>query len=117
MHFMIIYLRSNSVTRRGLEDGDIVNIDVTVYLDGYHGDTSQTFLVGDVDASGRALVSDTADALAAGIAACAPGKPFRAIGAAIQALADKRGYSIARFDGHGIGTEFHRQPWIIHQRS
>ena len=117
MHFMIIYLRSNSVTRRGLEDGDIVNIDITIYLDGYHGDTSQTFLVGDVDASGRALVSDTADALAAGIAACALGKPFRAIGAAIQALADKRGYSIARFDGHGIGTEFHRQPWIIHQRS
>ncbi|KZV75369.1 methionyl aminopeptidase [Peniophora sp. CONT] len=102
---------------RELEDGDIVNIDITVYLDGYHGDTSQTFLVGDVDEPGRALVRDTADALEAGIAACAPGKPFKAIGAAIQALADKRGHSIARFDGHGIGTEFHRQPWIIHQRN
>ncbi|THU85496.1 methionyl aminopeptidase [Dendrothele bispora CBS 962.96] len=116
---------------RPLEDGDIVNIDITVYLDGYHGDTSRTWLVGDVDVHGRTLVSLTNAALKAGIAACGPGKPFRGIGKAIHELVNnKKISSLAaseeldltgmefcvspEFNGHGIGKEFHRQPWILH---
>ncbi|KAI0034364.1 methionyl aminopeptidase [Vararia minispora EC-137] len=103
--------------QRVLKDGDIINIDITVYLDGYHGDTSDTFLVGEVDEPGRRLIESTATALEIGIAACGPGRPLKAIGAAISALASQRGYSIAQFDGHGIGTEFHRPPYIVHHRN
>ncbi|KAI9513227.1 methionyl aminopeptidase [Russula earlei] len=103
---------------RPLEDGDIVNVDITVFLDGFHGDTSRTFLVGDVDELGRALVSATDEALDAGIAVCGPGKPLRSIGNAIHAVADKRGYSVSsQFSGHGIGEVFHRSPWILHHRN
>ncbi|KAJ7069055.1 methionyl aminopeptidase, partial [Mycena belliarum] len=100
---------------RPLEDGDIVNIDITVYLDGYHGDTSQTFLVGDVDEPGKELVRVTNAALEAGIAACGPGRHFRGIGQAIHTLIRGTSFSISpQFTGHGIGTAFHRKPWIIH---
>ncbi|KAI6004732.1 methionyl aminopeptidase [Pisolithus albus] len=101
---------------RPLEDGDILNIDVTVYLDGYHGDTSQTFLVGEVDEPGRALVEVTNAALEAGIGACNPGRPFRDIGRAIHDLIQQTpGYSVCTsFAGHGIGKVFHRPPWIYH---
>ncbi|KAI8989863.1 methionine aminopeptidase [Trametes punicea] len=100
---------------RPLQDGDIVNVDVTVYLDGYHGDTSRTFLVGDVDDKGRELVEITEAALEAGIAACGPGRPFKGIGAAIHALLRGKDYCVSpQFTGHGIGREFHRQPWIFH---
>jgi len=103
---------------RPLEDGDILNIDVTVYLNGYHGDTSRTFLVGDVDEEGRDLIGVTSEALEAGIAVCGPGKPFKAIGKAIHDFADKRGYSVSsQFTGHGIGEVFHRAPWILHHRN
>ncbi|KAG6858900.1 hypothetical protein C0995_013049, partial [Termitomyces sp. Mi166 len=71
---------------RPLHDGDIINIDVTVYLNDYHGDTSQTFLVGNVDEQGRELVRLTNEALQAGINACGPGRPFRDIGKAIHEL-------------------------------
>ncbi|KAG6845533.1 hypothetical protein H0H87_007777 [Tephrocybe sp. NHM501043] len=100
---------------RPLEDGDIINIDVTIYLNGYHGDTSQTFLVGDVDEQGRELVRMTNAALQAGIDACGPGRPFRGIGKAIHELTQNIDFSVSpQFTGHGIGTVFHRQPYIIH---
>ena len=75
---------------RPLLSGDIVNVDVTVFLDGVHGDTSRTFLVGDVDAPGRALVQATEEALRAGIAVCGPGVPLNRIGDAIRFVGTKR---------------------------
>ncbi|KAH8814792.1 methionine aminopeptidase [Flagelloscypha sp. PMI_526] len=86
---------------RPLEDGDIVNIDVTVYLDGFHGDTSRTYLVGDVDEQGNDLVNATTQALVAGITSCGPG----AIHESIMAH---------QWSGHGIGNVFHKPPWIWH---
>ncbi|KIK64237.1 hypothetical protein GYMLUDRAFT_161835 [Collybiopsis luxurians FD-317 M1] len=104
---------------RPLEDGDIVNIDVTIYLNGYHGDTSQTWLVGDVDLPGRLLCSITNQALEAGISACGPGQPFKNIGQAIHAVIEPQyqGFDFCvspAFSGHGIGSVFHRKPWILH---
>lgn len=100
---------------RPLEDGDIVNIDVTVYLNGYHGDTSSTFLVGDVDEPGRDLVQMTNATLEAGIDACGPGRPFNCIGKAIFEVVRNTRHSVCpAFAGHGIGTVFHRPPWIYH---
>jgi len=100
---------------RPLENGDIVNIDITVFLDGYHGDTSKTFLVGDVDDQGRDLVNTSLDAVESGIRACGPGRPFKGIGKAIYELALSRGFSVSpQFSGHGIGKVFHRPPWILH---
>ncbi|KAG6824153.1 hypothetical protein H0H92_007843 [Tricholoma furcatifolium] len=100
---------------RPLHDGDIINIDITVYLNGYHGDTSQTFLVGNVDEQGRELIKFTNDALQAGINACGPGRQFQGIGKAIHALTKNTNFSVSsEFTGHGIGTVFHRRPWIVH---
>ncbi|GBE80240.1 Methionine aminopeptidase 1 [Sparassis crispa] len=100
---------------RSLMDGDIVNVDITIYKDGFHGDTSQTFLVGDVDEQGRALVQTTREALEASIAACAPGRPFKGIGKAIYELVRNTEFSVnTQFTGHGIGEDFHRRPWILH---
>ncbi|EIN11026.1 Creatinase/aminopeptidase [Punctularia strigosozonata HHB-11173 SS5] len=100
---------------RELENGDIINIDITVYKNGMHGDTSRTFLVGDVDDKGRNLVKTSLDALHAGISVCGPHVPYKAIGRAIDDVARRRGYSISQmFTGHGIGSVFHRPPWIHH---
>ncbi|OAX42044.1 methionyl aminopeptidase [Rhizopogon vinicolor AM-OR11-026] len=100
---------------RPLHDGDIINIDITVYLDKYHGDTSETFIVGDVDEPGRDLVRATSAALEAGIEACGPGRPFNAIGRAIHEATRNTRYAVCpAFAGHGIGTVFHRPPWIQH---
>ncbi|RDX55328.1 methionine aminopeptidase [Lentinus brumalis] len=102
---------------RPLQDGDIMNVDVTVYLDGFHGDTSRTFLIGDVvrDEKGRELVNVTEAALEAGIAACGPGRPFKGIAQAIRDVLRGKDFSVVpMFSGHGIGREFHRQPWIYH---
>ncbi|KAG1896454.1 methionyl aminopeptidase [Suillus fuscotomentosus] len=102
---------------RPLEDGDIINIDVTVYFNGFHGDTSSTFLVGDVDEPGRDLVQMTNAALEAGINACGPGRPFNGIGRAIHEIVRNSRHSVCpAFAGHGIGTVFHRPPWIYHTR-
>jgi len=102
---------------RPLEDGDIVNIDVTVYLHGYHGDTSRTFLVGNVDQQGRDLVYLTDRALKAGIAACGPRRPFKGIGQTIYDLLGEN-YSVSsQFSGHGIGKFFHTRPWILHHKN
>ncbi|KAJ7053957.1 methionyl aminopeptidase [Mycena amicta] len=100
---------------RALQDGDMVCIDITIYLDGYHGDTAETFLVGDVDIPGRETLEIANQAVEAGISACGPGRPFRGIGKAIHDLLRDKDFSASpMFNGHGIGTEFHRQPWIFH---
>jgi methionyl aminopeptidase len=98
-----------------LKDGDIVNLDVTVYLDGVHGDTNATFFVGEVDEASRALVQVTRECLDLGIAAVRPGGTVRDIGRAIQAHAEAKGYGVVRaFVGHGIGRAFHSEPQVYH---
>jgi methionyl aminopeptidase len=100
---------------RPLEDGDIVNLDVTVYLDGMHGDCSATFLVGEVDPEGRRLVAVARECLARGIAAVRPGRPVSEIGKAIEAHASRHGYGVVRaYCGHGIGESFHTALQIPH---
>ncbi|MEY2403047.1 MAG: methionyl aminopeptidase [Acidimicrobiaceae bacterium] len=100
---------------RALVDGDIVNCDITIYLDGMHGDCSATFLVGDVDPAIRRLVDVTAQCLAAGVSAVRPGGRVRDIGRAIQVLAHREGLGIVReLVGHGIGEEFHSTPYVHH---
>ena len=100
---------------RALEDGDIVNLDVTAYVDGVHGDTNATFLVGQVDAGSRRLVQVTRECLDRGIAAVRPGRPLSAIGRAIEQHATKAGFSVIRtFVGHGIGEQFHGEPSVLH---
>lgn len=104
---------------RPLEDGDIVNIDISVFLDGFHGDTSQTFLVGEVDEAGQHLVDITKQALMGSIEACCkPLNRFATIGDFVQKLADKEELGVVReYTGHGIGKEFHCLPFILHHRN
>ncbi len=93
---------------RELADGDIVNVDITGYLDGVHGDTNATFLVGDVDEETRLLVERTREAMMRAIRAVAPGRSLNAVGRVISAYAKRFGYGVVRdFTGHGIGTTFH----------
>lgn len=100
---------------RPLEDGDIVNLDVTVYLDGMHGDCSATFLVGEVDPAGRKLVQAARECLAKGISAVRPGRPISDIGKAIEAHASRHGYGVVRaYCGHGIGESFHTALQVPH---
>ena len=89
-------------------DGDIVNIDITAFLDGVHGDTNATFLAGDVDEESRLLVERTSEALQRGINAVKPGRRINVIGRVIEAYAKRHGYGVVQeFTGHGIGTSFH----------
>jgi len=98
-----------------LRDGDIINVDVTVYLDGVHGDTNATFLVGDVDEDSRRLVRETRAAMFKGIEAVRPGAHVYDIGRAIQRHAEGHGLGVVReFIGHGIGEEFHGGLQILH---
>jgi methionyl aminopeptidase len=91
-----------------IADGDIVNIDITAYIDGVHGDTNATFLAGHVDEESRLLVERTHEALMRAIRAVAPGRPFNVIGRVIESYARRFGYGVVRdFTGHGIGTTFH----------
>jgi methionyl aminopeptidase len=100
---------------RALRDGDIVNLDVTIFLDGVHGDTNATFYVGDVDEASRRLVEVTRECLARGIAAVKPGRPFSDIGRAIEDHATANNYEVVRaFVGHGIGEQFHTDLQIPH---
>ena len=97
---------------RRLEDGDIVNIDITAYLTidgiGVHGDTDATYLVGDVDEESRLLVERTHEAMMRGIKAVRPGRQINVIGRVIESYARRFGYGVIRdFTGHGIGTAFH----------
>ncbi len=100
---------------RPLRDGDIVNVDVTSFMHGFHGDSSRTFLVGNVDPAGQDLVSAASQCLDAAIKLCAPGVPYSAIGNTIGALSKSKNFSISKeFIGHGIGRNFHCPPQIFH---
>jgi methionyl aminopeptidase len=100
---------------RALIDGDIVNLDVTIYLDGVHGDTNATFPVGTIDEGSADLIRVTRECLERGIAAVEPGRQIRAIGRAIQAHAEAHGYGVVRaFVGHGIGEQFHTDLQVPH---
>ena len=91
-----------------LRDGDIVNIDITAFVGGVHGDTDATYLVGDVDEESRLLVERTREALRRAINAVRPGRPLNVIGRVIESYARRFGYGVVRdFTGHGIGTAFH----------
>ncbi|AQK75140.1 Methionine aminopeptidase 1D chloroplastic/mitochondrial [Zea mays] len=122
---------------RPLEDGDIINIDVTVYLNlgkvaigvevqlsvlrtsiGYHGDTSATFLCGDVDDEAKKLVKVTRECLDKAISICSPGVEIKQIGRTIQDHADKFKFGVVRqFVGHGVGKVFHAEPVVLHFRN
>jgi methionyl aminopeptidase len=103
---------------RRLEDGDIVNIDITAYIGGVHGDTDATYLCGDVDEESRLLVERTREAMMRGIKAAAPGREINVIGRVIESYARRFGYGVVRdFTGHGIGTEFHSGLIVPHYDS
>ncbi|RUO36312.1 type I methionyl aminopeptidase [Aliidiomarina sanyensis] len=98
-----------------LKNGDIINIDVTVRKDGYHGDTSKMFIVGEGSILAKRLVSVTQEALYRAIKMVKPGVRLGDIGAVIQQYGESFGYSIVReFCGHGIGNEFHEEPQVLH---
>jgi methionyl aminopeptidase len=100
---------------RALRDGDIINIDVTVIVDGWHGDTSRMYGVGEVSARARRLVDVTFEALQRGLAVVKPGARFGDIGAAIQAYVEGQRCSVVRdFCGHGLGEVFHDSPNVLH---
>jgi methionyl aminopeptidase len=100
---------------RKLRDGDIINIDITAFIEGVHGDTSCTFLVGAVDETSAALVDGTRGAMHAGIDVVRPGARVHDIGRAIETLVGPMGYSVVReFIGHGIGAQFHTSLQIPH---
>jgi methionyl aminopeptidase len=100
---------------RPLRDGDIVNIDVTVVLDGWHGDTSRMFFVGAPPLKARRLVEVTYECLMLGIEEARPGNRLGAIGHAIQQHAEKNRMSVVRdFCGHGLGRRFHMAPNVVH---
>tara|TARA_Y100001970_G_scaffold290274_1_gene423436 strand:+ start:88686 stop:89447 length:762 start_codon:yes stop_codon:yes gene_type:complete len=101
--------------KRLLKDGDILNIDVTVIKDGWHGDTSKMFLVGKCEPHNERLVKVTQECLYAGIEAVKPGAFLGDIGHAIQSLAEKNYYSVVEeYCGHGIGKIYHDEPQILH---
>jgi methionyl aminopeptidase len=97
------------------QDGDILNIDITAYINGVHGDTNFTFLVGDVDEESRLLVERTQESLNRAIKAVQPGRPISVIGRVIESFARRHGYGVVRdFTGHGINTAFHSGLIIPH---
>ncbi len=101
-----------------LEDGDIVNVDITAYLHGVHGDTNRTFIVGSTSQEITDLVERTREALARGIKAVMPGREVNVIGRTIEAYAKRFGYGVVRdFTGHGVGTHFHSGLIIPHYDS
>jgi methionyl aminopeptidase len=98
-----------------LKNGDIINIDITVIKDGYHGDTSRMFIVGEGSLAARRLCEITFEAMWIGIEQVRPGATLGDVGAAIQKFAEGFGYSVVReFCGHGIGTKFHEEPQVLH---
>ena len=98
-----------------LKAGDVINIDVTVIKDGFHGDTSRMFYIGAPSIQARRLVDTTFEAMWQGIRAVKPGAHLGDIGNTIQMHAEGHGFSIVReFCGHGIGTQFHEEPQVLH---
>jgi len=101
-----------------LREGDLVNVDITSYLDGVHGDTNRTFIVGEARPEVTDLVERTEEALRRGIKAVAPGREVNVIGRAIESYAKRFGYGVVRdFTGHGVGTSFHSGLIIPHYDS
>ncbi len=102
-------------TKEVLKDGDIINIDVTVIKDGWHGDTSRMYFAGKPSDAAKRLVQTTLDAMLAGIAVVRPGARLGDVGHAIQTLAEAAGYSVVReYCGHGIGKIYHEDPQVLH---
>ncbi|MEU7838982.1 MULTISPECIES: type I methionyl aminopeptidase [unclassified Nonomuraea] len=98
-----------------LRDGDIVNVDITAFIGGVHGDTDATYLVGEVDEESRLLVERTREAMMRAIKAVAPGRQLNVVGRVIEAYAKRFGYGVVRdFTGHGIGTTFHSGLMVPH---
>ncbi len=98
-----------------LRDGDILNVDVTTKLKGFHGDTNRTFFIGNVRPEIKKLVEVTYQCMMAGISVCRPGVKTGDIGAVIEEIAHGHGYSVVQeYCGHGIGREFHEEPQILH---
>ena len=103
---------------RVIEDGDIVNIDVTAYKNGVHGDTNATFLAGNVAEEHRLLVERTHEAMMRGIKVAKPGREINVIGRVIEAYANRFGYNVVRdFTGHGVGPTFHNGLVVLHYDS
>lgn len=102
-----------------LQDGDIINIDVTVIKDGYHGDTSKMFLVGEVSAEDKRLVRVTQDSLYHAMKKVKPGVKLGELGTTIQKFIKKSGrFSIVKdYCGHGIGAKFHEEPQVVHYKN
>ena len=101
-----------------LTDGDIINVDVTAYIGGVHGDTDATFCVGEVSEEARLLVERTHEAMMRGIRAVAPGRQINVIGRVIESYAKRFGYGVVRdFTGHGIGEAFHSGLYVPHYDS
>ncbi|MGH8578565.1 MAG: type I methionyl aminopeptidase [Gammaproteobacteria bacterium] len=100
---------------RSLKNGDIINIDITVIKEGFHGDTSKMFIVGDAPLRARRVVAVSHECMCLGIAMVRPGVRLGDIGHAIQQHAENNGYSVVReYCGHGIGREFHEEPQVLH---
>jgi methionyl aminopeptidase len=98
-----------------LKNGDIINIDITVIKDGYHGDTSRMYSVGETSIQAKRLCDITYQSMWIGIDKVKPDATLGDIGYAIQTFAEKNGYSVVReFCGHGIGTKFHEEPQVLH---
>jgi methionyl aminopeptidase len=98
-----------------IEDGDIVNVDITAFIGGVHGDTNATFLAGEVDEESRLLVERTHEAMMRGVRAVAPGRQLNVVGRVIESYARRFGYGVVKdFTGHGIGTTFHSGLIIPH---
>jgi methionyl aminopeptidase len=98
-----------------IEEGDIVNIDVTGYIGGVHGDTNATFLAGEVTEEDRLLVERTREAMMRAIKAVRPGRPLNVVGRVIESYAKRFGYGVVRdFTGHGIGRSFHSGLVVLH---
>ena len=103
---------------RKLKNGDIVNVDITVIKDSFHGDTSKMFFIGEPSIKARRLVETCYECLRTGIDMVRPGVRLGDIGAAIQHLAESRNFSVVReYCGHGIGREFHEEPQVLHYGS
>jgi len=102
-------------TDKYLKEGDIINIDVTAIVDGWHGDTSRMFYVGEVSAKCKNLISTTYESMMKAISIIKNGTHLGDIGETIQSHVEKKGYSVVRdFCGHGIGKIFHQSPNILH---
>lgn len=100
---------------RILKDGDILNIDVTVIKDGYYGDNSKMYVVGEPPIRSKKLVEAAQEALYVGLRAVKPGVRLNEIGKAVQKYTESQGFSVVReYCGHGIGTEFHCEPQVLH---